>query len=338
MDRLTRLRLLYRRWAASPLARALRVLLVVAALAIMAWSLLIGVRDLQARAAPVDMRLAGIGFGGVLLASLLGSAVWFALLGAFRLRTPWRQSIVIHMTSNVAKYIPGYGWHYVSKGYFLRETARPEAVFLVIFSELVVVLSSGAVLGLAAAAGYALPILGYTLAPWGAWLLILTLLGATVGWLAFVYRRLAAGGVSAHPWRDRAQTACWATAAWLLGGVGWLAFAAGLHLFVLALDNTLAITYPLSVLALTFSSIVSILVIFVPAGLGVREVTMAALLAPAVPPALGVTISILLRLAVIVSELLQLGLVLFWAQHWPKNLKNTLFLEKQRENTPNGLL
>jgi len=337
MDRLERLRLLYRRWAASPLARALRTLLVVAALAIMGWSLLIGVRDLQARAAPVDVRLAGIGFAGVLLASLLGSAVWFALLCAFRLRTPWRQSIVIHMTSNVAKYIPGYGWHYVSKGYFLQETARPEAVFLVIFSELVVVLSSGAVLGLAAAAHYALPILGYTLAPWAAWLLILTLLGAAAGWLSFVYRRLAAGG-GAHPWRDRAQTSFWAAAAWLLGGIGWLAFAAGLHLFVLALDSALAITYPLSVLALTFSSIVSILVIFVPAGLGVREVTMAALLAPAVPPALGVTISILLRLAVIVSELLQLGLVLFWAQHWPQNLKNTIFLEKQRGNTPNGLL
>lgn len=335
---LAALRQRYSRWATSPAARLLRIALVTAALGLMAWSLIAAIRDLHARGATVDLRLAGVGFLYVLVASLLGSAVWRAMLRAFHLPTPWRQGIVIHMASNVAKYIPGYGWHYVSKGYFLQESAATGAVFWVILSELLIVLSSGAVLGLAATGLYSLPILGYTLPPLLCWLLVLLLLGATLGWTIFVHQRLVASGVARATWRQRLDLIVYTGAAWLLAGLGWLAFAAAIRLFVMALDSSLTITYPQSLMALTFASIVSMLVIFVPAGLGVREVTLAALLAPAVPLALGVTVSILLRFAVIVSELLQLGLVLFWAKHWPENLRTTLFLEKQAKNTPNGLL
>jgi uncharacterized membrane protein YbhN (UPF0104 family) len=335
---LTALRQRYGRWATSPAARLLRIALVAAALGLMAWSLIAATRDLHARGDTVDLHLAGIGFLYVLVASLLGSAVWWTMLRAFQLRTPWRQSIVIHMASNVAKYIPGYGWHYVSKGYFLQESAATTAVFWVIVSELLIVLSSGAVLGLAATGLYALPILGRSLSPFLIWALVLVLLGGTIAWTIFVHRRLVASSAVGHTWRQRVGAVAYSGIAWLLAALGWLAFAAAIHLFIMALDSSLTVTYPQSLMALTFASIVSMLVIFVPAGLGVREVTLAALLAPAVPLALGVTVSILLRFAVVVSELLQLGLVLFWTKHWPENLRTTLFLEKQAKNTPNGLL
>ncbi len=335
---LAALRQRYSRWATSPAARVLRIALVAAALGLMAWSLIAATRDLHARGTTVDLHLAGVGFLSVLVASLLGSAVWWTMLRAFHLRTPWRQSIVIHMTSNVAKYIPGYGWHYVSKGYFLQESAATAAVFWVILSELLIVLSSGAVLGLAATGLYALPILGYTIAPAFIWLSTLVLLSATLGWTIFVHQRLVASDAASPTWRQRIGLVAYSGVAWLLAGLGWLAFAAAIYLFIMALDGSLTVTYPHSLMALTFASIVSILVVFVPAGLGVREVTLAALLAPATPLAFGVTVSILLRFAVVVSELLQLGLVLFWTKHWPENLKTTLFLEKQAKNTPNGLL
>ena len=332
------LRRRYSQWAASPAMRVIRTALVVAALGIMAWSLIAAARDLHERAATVDFLWASIGFLFVLAASLLGSAVWWTMLRAFQVHTPWRQGIVIHMTSNVAKYIPGYGWHYVSKGYFLQESAPAAAVFWVILCELLLLLSSGAALGLAATALYALPILGYPVSPLLSWLLVLLLLGATIGGMIFIEQRLVSSGAASPTWRHRIEMSTYASAAWLLGGIGWLAFAAAAYLFNIALDGSSAITYPQSLMALTFSGIISILVIFVPAGLGVREVTMAALLAPAAPLALGVTVSVFLRLAVIVSELLQLGLVLFWSKHWPEKLKTTLFLKKQGRNTPNGLL
>jgi uncharacterized membrane protein YbhN (UPF0104 family) len=56
--------------------------------------------------------------------------------------------------------------------------------------------------------------------------------------------------------------------------------------------------------ALVFSSIISLLVIFVPGGLGVRETALAFLLSGSLPMAIAVVVSILVRLTIIIAEVL----------------------------------
>jgi uncharacterized membrane protein YbhN (UPF0104 family) len=327
----------YQRLATSSVARAVKMLLMLAALSFMVWSLALGIRDLHARSATLDLGILAIGLVFVLIASLLGSIVWYTVVRAFNLSYTWRSTVVIHMTSNAAKYIPGYGWHYVSKGYFLGEVnSRKQHVVLIVISELLVLMSSGVALGLFVTLVYSLSPFGWLIP--GYWLVaLLTAVGAaTIGWFGFVYRRFFVANPNDKRWQLRAIF--WSSAAWVAAAVGWLSFAAATLMFIMALDHSATTTYAESLMALTFSSIVSLLVIFVPAGLGVREVTMAALLAPSLPLALGATTSIMLRLAVIVCEFLQLGLVFLWAKHWPQNLRKMLFPEESQGNTPNGVL
>lgn len=329
----------YQRLAKSALARIAKVLLVLAALGFMVWSLSLGIRDLHSRSATLNFGLLMLGLGFVLIASILGSAVWYSIVRAFGLSRTWRHTIVMHMTSNAAKYIPGYGWHYVSKGYFLGENSdRKQKVMLVIVSELLVLMNSGAILGLFATLTHSLAPLGRSIPDyWLVALIVLTII-AMVAWFDFVHHQFFSANPNGKRWQIQVQMIFWSSTAWMLAAVGWLAFAVATLIFILALDHSATTTYAESLMALTFSSIVSLLVIFVPAGLGVREATMAALLAPSLSLSLGVTISIILRLTVVICELLQLGLVLLWSKHWPQNMKRMFLPEEHKQNTPNGVL
>ena len=73
--------------------------------------------------------------------------------------------------------------------------------------------------------------------------------------------------------------------------------------------------FPQHAVALVVSSIVGILVIVVPAGLGVREATLAWLLADTLPIEIGVIVSILIRLGIVVGELFAFGGV-FWVRRF----------------------
>jgi hypothetical protein len=207
---------------------------------------------------------------------------------------------------------------------------------LIIISELLVLMNSGAILGLFATLTYSLAPLGRSIPDYWLVALILLISIATIAWFGFVHHQVSLTNPNGKRWQIQARMIFWSGAAWMLAAVGWLAFAAATLIFIMALDHSATTTYAESLMALTFSSIVSLLVIFVPAGLGVREATMAALLAPSLPLSLGVTISIMLRLAVIVCELLQLGLVFLWSKHWPQNLRRMLLPEENQQNTPNG--
>lgn len=330
---------MYKRLASSRIMRATQFLFVLAALAFMGWAVVAGLRELQMRSESLNFQLVGIGMGFVLIASLLGSVVWHSMMRSFHLTLPWRQNVIIHMTSNAAKYIPGYGWHYVSKGYLLSDTgAKVPSRFLVIVSEVVILISSGSVLGLTSMTVPSHSMLAYdNLRIWPVGTLLLVIF-ATLGWVGFVHHTVATTDHHLQSWRDRFLFTLWICVAWIVAGIGWIALSAAVLLFIKALDATTAATFLDGVIALTFSSIVSLAVIFVPAGLGVREVTMAALLAPSVSVSLAVTASIMLRLAVILCEILQLGVVLMWSKYWPMNMKKLLLPGRSKQNTPNGVL
>ena len=80
--------------------------------------------------------------------------------------------------------------------------------------------------------------------------------------------------------------------------------------FVLTIDpGSWYIDFSQSLFALIASGIVSILIVIIPSGLGVREATLAALLTGLLTFEIATVVSILMRLSVIISELMGLSLL-----------------------------
>ena len=94
------------------------------------------------------------------------------------------------------------------------------------------------------------------------------------------------------------------TGAWLLYGLALIALARSIHPVLLT-------DWPLVIGALAASFVVSLVVLFVPAGLGVRESAIAALLGTVLPPGLAVVVAIVSRIVLMLSELAGFGAIWF---------------------------
>ena len=262
-----------------------------------------------------------------LIAFGLGGLAWFYTQRAFGFAVTWQQGMVIHLASNATKYLPGYAWQYISKAYLTKEKdTSTRRLSLAILSEVVLLFSSGIVVacitgGLAG---------GYWHFPWAgprwAWPAGGVVAGVlTALWVVFLDcagcqgsldpSALAFGRLAGRCVRlDRVRRS-------LLAVCGCFCSDPGRRLRQ-------------CLVALAASAIVSWLVIFVPSGLGVREATLAALLAGLVPFSLGVVISIMVRLSVMLSELLGVLAVLGLSRHWPERLKYAYSFWGIRQNTP----
>ncbi|RMF29429.1 MAG: hypothetical protein D6759_13860 [Chloroflexi bacterium] len=240
-----------------------------------------------------------------LLALLLGGVMWSLIQAAFGLGFGWREGIVIHLVSGITKYIPGYAWQYMSKAYLSRKRgASPKRITMAMLTEFILLLAGGLIAAvpwgmLAPRLHRSLPL---TLPLWGWPLIGVMALAVVTTWNATA-TRLVAGD---H--RRAGQGPLWSA----LGAavVGWMAVAAAAWLMSRALYPVSLGDFPQHVIALVVSGIVSLLVIIVPSGLGVREMTLALLLTGTLPLTLGVMVSILVRLSVVLGELMGLGVVL----------------------------
>lgn len=242
-----------------------------------------------------------------LIAYLLGGVLWLLVLRAFGVVVPWQWGVMAHFIANAAKYIPGYGWQYISKGVLLREQGKgPRAISTILLTEVVLLLSSGSAAALLAGA-----LVGqnwyyeWRVAGWLWWVGVFGVIGGTLGWNSIALRLVE----TRHTVSLQGHLLLWM--GWIISLLGWLSFAAATLLFVNAIaeiTNSLSVRVDFlqSLFALVASGIVSILVIIVPGGFGVREATLAALLIGVLPFEVATVVSILMRFSVIVSELLGL--------------------------------
>lgn len=317
--------------------RLLRLLgygLMALALLFIALTLAASWQQVQPYLATINLRLLLWAQLCTLLAYLLGGLLWLMVLRGFAIDVRWQRGLLTHFVANAAKYIPGYGWQYISKGMLLREQGKgPRAITLILMTEVVLLLSSGVVAALLAGA-----LVGqrwsYTwrLAPWIWWAGVVGVLMGTGLWNQFVLRSVAKSQATSQSTPPqsvshqtlqtirramgfkratrignilRQQRLLWI--GWGISFVGWLWFAAATLLLVNALSGitnslTMAVDFLYSLFALVASGIVSILVIIVPGGFGVREATLAALLDGLLPFTVATVVSILMRLLVIASE------------------------------------
>lgn len=274
----------------------------------------------------LDMRWrqALLGLAFTFLSFLLGGFVWYATLRGLGIVSRAGDSMAVHMTASATKYLPGFGWQYMSKAYLSRHLgAGPRRMATALAVEVALILGIGVVL--AAAAKYLFGrdwAFAWTPPQWLWGLAGLAALALIAG-LVIYLPRIAAADVAAVSGMTATMPARSPYAVhryWLLLGLGlaaiaWLMSAAAVYSFALALN--VAVTpadYWQCLFAVAFGSVVSLLVVVVPVGIGVRETVMSLLLVGVMPIGLAVVVTILLRLSTMICELLAFVVI---ARFWP---------------------
>ena len=275
-------------------------LLLAGFLAAAGWALWSRRDDLGVALARLDWASVAAALVVGLLAVLALLMSWAAAVRDGGVELPLRDLVRIYAIGQVGKYVPGSVWPVVMQAQLARSRgASPLRV------------ASGSLLALAisicvalAVGGALLPLSGDEARDRFWWVPLVALpalaglhpkvLNRLLGWASRVLRRGSAD--FSHTWAGITRCAAWA----LLGNA---LFGAHLFVMVRALDAGGTRGFLLSVAAYALASGIGVLVIFMPAGAGVREVVMTAVLAPVLSLDAALVIALVSRAVLVVVDL-----------------------------------
>lgn len=225
--------------------------------------------------------------------AIRGLMGWATATGFGQSLTAKRSYVSWHL-SQMAKYVPGGVWLFPARAVMYSDYGMAPAVSAaVVLWELTIVLVAGIVLALLGGAGFLI----------GGWGVALALLGAAaltlVLWSPSFWRWLAIRGVEgAHliaeplkaPLIVRLRFAFWPT---LVAVLSWLLIGLAFHILLISVDRDVALSWFESAGRYAAAWVAGFIVIFAPAGLGVREATLTLALTPAVggPTALAIALA-----------------------------------------------
>ena len=252
----------------------------------------------------INLLLLLAGLCSTFVALLLGGLMWWLVQKGMGLGLGLYESITIHFTSDISKYMPGYAWQYMSKAYLVNRSHKAPArqIGIAMLSEFILLTLGGA--AFAGLLGWIykldLPIKWHI--PGWLWLVVAGIsLLAILGWIIWVPRLLVDQRMNFH--------GIFLWLAMIVGLIGWLTFSLAVWLIARSLFPLRWDGFPQVGFALALSAIIGILVIFAPNGIGVREASMALLLQGLLPLPIGAVVSVLVRLSVILGELICFALV-----------------------------
>lgn len=226
---------------------------------------------------------------GLVVVSLLVLALGQAIRGmmgwasgrsfAFELRP--RASYVYWHLSQVAKYVPGGFWLVPARAVLYADHGMPATVATAaVLWEITTVLMTGIAVALLGGAGFliegqALILLALALPLVGA-----ALWSRTV-WSLFARRGVKGAGLIAEAlsgsWRTRVRVIGLPT---LIAVTSWLLIGAAFHILLLSVDPSVGLSWFESAGRYVAAWVAGFLVVFAPAGLGVREATLTLALTP----------------------------------------------------------
>lgn len=258
-----------------------------------------------------------LAFGAYVLDLILATWIWHRLGRRILGIDDWRKNSRVYINTLLARRLPGSFWHFVGRAQSYAEDGVPKSVSSMASAvEFVIFFLSGGVLYIA-------------LWPWlrsdqiSVWVFIcflplglLILFPQSVVWFtAKISRQPAKISIQR---RDLLEWIILDIFAW--GGGGVLLYLIINSFYVLPLEYI-----PSTVAAWTLSSMIGMVAVFTPAGLGVRELTLSALLAPFVIPPYNVIIAIMVRIIVTGFDFIcaGLGYIYFKSSH----KKPTSFIE-----------
>lgn len=252
----------------------------------------------------IQIMLVLLAFGAILGALILGGLLWYFVQKALDIGLDWQMSLTVHFSSMITKYVPGYGWQYMAKAYLSRRGhGQARRIGLAMMTELGILIMGGLILaGLVAGRLGGQWVVGQYLSSWG-WYLVSICAGVIgMGWVKALERL---GDLD----RNRISYVA-LTYSIIMAMIGWVVHALAVWLITRSLFPVTPDAFAQMLFALILSNIVSILVIVVPGGIGVREITLTLLLTDIMPLSLGGVIAILARLILVIAEVALFGLIL----------------------------
>jgi len=235
---------------------------------------------------------------------LLGGVIWRLVLRGVGQELSWSACLRGHLLANLGGYLPGYGWKFVGKAVLAQRAGLPAGwVSLAVLLEFIGLAVTRLVIALWAVTPNLVRGLGLPVGAWMLWsargLALLLMLAAP-----WILARVSQSGTM--PERLRGLTVCprallaalaLMCLTWLLFGLGFVFLARAVH------PITVGQVGPL-IFSTTTSFLVSLLMFFVPAGLGVRESVVILTLQGVLPDAIVALLALLNRLVLIVAEVM----------------------------------
>ena len=229
---------------------------------------------------------------------LLIASVWSLVIGRLGGFSDYFRNLQIYCYSGLTKYIPGTFWYVLGRAYFYEKEGIAKSL---------TALGSLWELALAAFSGLVvyLPLMIYSRqvysGPLNYLLLLLVPLGFVVLYpsgfsaaLKYVLKKRAED-ISLIRCRDSLTWTALYAFAWLLGGLAF--YLQANMIFPVPLAHLPAVAS-----FLVISGVISHLAFFIPAGLGIREVSLSLLLSSFVPFGIAVVIALIFRLWMTLSE------------------------------------
>jgi uncharacterized membrane protein YbhN (UPF0104 family) len=236
-----------------------------------------------------------------MICTFLGGWEWKLLLAGLGYDLEARKGLKIHLMANIAKYAPGYAWQVIGKAYLCEKATIPrkytatsialEIVFILSTGSLIVLLTLPATHLVEMSPAMVLGIYGLALVMGG--IIFLGLPLSSRWWTRF----LGAENLHRVKWWLLSLAGLAIFLTWLLLGSGFCLLTAALYPFQVG-------QVPSLLFALTSSYLISLLIIFVPTGIGVRESALTFLLSVWMPPPIAALMAILTRLVLVVGEVI----------------------------------
>ncbi len=260
-----------------------------------------GIREAVTRLSPAAMGAALLAVMGALLLSMV---LWRLLLAGLGSPLPYVLSARVLFVSQLGKYVPGTVWPMLAQMEIGRDHGVPRRRSVTVF---VLLMLFTFATGLLVATG-TLPLVGAEELRRFRWIFLLTpallvLLHPRV--LNPLLDRLLR--MTRRPGLEVPLTFGVSCRAVLAGIAQWVAY--GVHVWVLGvqLGADPAAMAPLAVGGFALAWCVGYLGVITPAGLGVREVALVAILSPVLPPADAIVLALASRVIITVADLLLAG-------------------------------
>lgn len=231
----------------------------------------------------------------------MGALAWAEILRSIRPDIPLGQALKMHLLSIPMKYLPGGAFNQVSKAALLRRAGVSSSliVLLIALDVGVVILTGLSVMThILLAQGSAVGPLSPGLLAGAAVVLDLSCLGLPVLLFLGLNRKQAITGTLKGFFGRLAAAELIDVASWLsLGGAFWLLMGS-------VVPNLKLDTLPYAIVALIAALVVSLLAVFAPNGIGIREATMVMILGAFIPASGALAVSLISRVVFVGSELL----------------------------------
>jgi glycosyltransferase 2 family protein len=237
------------------------------------------------------------------------TCVWYLITITLGVSIPFSETVESWFYSQLGKYLPGKVWVLLGRFYFYESKGKSKAtIFIAFYFEMVSVIVAGSFISWVALIVFKESMSFYSLKQF--WVILLCFfclislhprfIQKILNWILMKFKREPVSLLISYSNILLIVFVC--VIAWVIGGIGFYFFVNSV--FSVSSQHVLFLTG-----SLAFSSILGLISVFAPSGLGVREGALVYLLSSVMPAPVAVIISVLTRLWMTFIEIGLMGAI-----------------------------